>query len=99
MGQKVLHTRSLPLVTRGKTQRATAAELALSRIAAREAILKPHLDILTALNQNANSEQERNTLRYCSYLLQNSSLEKLESVEIVANWYRDRTETALIASA
>ncbi|HTF66857.1 MAG TPA: hypothetical protein VK638_29655 [Edaphobacter sp.] len=98
MGQKTLHTRSLPLVTRGKTQRAAAAELALSRIAAREAILKPHLDILNALNQNA-SEQELSTLRFCSYLLQNSSLEKLESVEIVANWYRDRTETALIASA
>ena len=99
MGQKVLHTRSLPLVTRGKTQRAAAAELALSRIAARDAILKPHLDILNALCKNASDEQELSTLRFCSYLLQNSSLEKLESVEIVANWYRKRTETALIASA
>ena len=99
MGQKVPHTRSLPLVTRGKTQRAAAAELALSRIAAREAILKPHLDILNALYQNANSEQERNTLRHCSYLLQNSSLEKLESVTIVAKWYGDRTKTALAVTA
>ena len=99
MGQKTLHTRSLPLVTRGKTQRAAAAELALSRIAAREAILKPHLDILNALYQNANSEQERNTLRHCSYLLQNSSLEKLESVTIVAKWYGARTKTALAVIA
>jgi hypothetical protein len=61
--------------------------------------MNPHIDILNAICQNANSEHERNTLRYCSLLLQNSSLEKLESVMIVANWYKDRTKTALSATA
>lgn len=99
MGHKLLHTRQSSVVTNNKTRRVTAAELALSRISAREAIMNPHIDILNAICQNANSEQERNTLRYCSLLLQNSSLEKLESVAIVANWYKGRTEKALSATA
>jgi hypothetical protein len=99
MGQKLLHTRQSSVVTNNKTRRVTAAELALSRISAREAIMNPHIDILNAICKNANSEQERNTLRYCSFLLQNSSLEKLESVAIVANWYKARTEMALAVNA
>jgi hypothetical protein len=99
MGQKTIRTRSLPEVIEGKSRRAATAELALRTIAAREAIIKPHLDILNARYQNSNSEQERNSLRYCSLLLQNSSLEKLESVQIVAKWYGDRRERALVATA
>jgi hypothetical protein len=98
MGQKLARTQLSSVVT-NKTRRVTAAEEALSRISAREAILNPHIDILNAICQNANNEQERNTLRYCSLLLQNSSLEKLESVTIVAKWYGARTKTALAVTA
>jgi hypothetical protein len=95
-----IRTRSLPEVIDGKSRRAATAESALRTIAAREAIINPHLDILNARCKNASSERELSTLRFCSYLLQNSSLEKLESVKTVTEWYEDRrTETALVATA
>jgi hypothetical protein len=99
MGQKLLHRRHSSEVTNSRTRPVTGAELALSRITAREALLNPHLDILNAICQHADSEQQQNTLRFCSLLLQNSSLEKLESVEIVANWYKARAEKALSVTA
>src|ERR1700742_3572422 len=99
MGQKLLRKQHSSVVTNNNTRRVTAAELALSRISAREALMNPHIDILNTICQNADSEQERNTLRYCSLLLQNSSLEKLESVTIVAKWYEERAKTALAVTA
>ena len=99
MGQTLLQTRHSSAASKRGKARVDAAEVALATIAARESILNPHLAILDALCKNTDSDQQLATLRFCSYLLQNSSLEKLQNVEIIANWYSTRTETALSAIA
>jgi hypothetical protein len=99
MGQTLLQKHHSSETSKKGKARVDAAEAALATIAARESILNPHLAILDALCNNTDSDQQLATLRFCSYLLQNSSLEKLQNVEIVANWYSNRTEVASSAIA